>query len=141
VSGHIDQNVAPIISQESFTPRHIFSNAVRQQTDEVLHRDLIAPIINFNIIAVQIQSAISIVIDSSWEGIAWVTRHVIGQHQNNLRIGDAETLNGTVERKDIGKVAVIEPEARGGDQDGPVGSVLGGCENYEGNGEEEDCAE
>ena len=38
-------------------------------------------------------------------------------------------------------MAVIEPEARGGDQDSPVGSVFGGCENYEGNGEEEDCAE
>ena len=58
-----------------------------------------------------------------------------------MQVRDAETLNSAVEREDIGKVAVIKPEARGGDQDGLVGSVFGGCENYKSNSKEEDCAE
>ena len=49
----------------------------------------------------------------------------------------AEALDSAVEGEDIGEVAVVEPEAGGGDEDGPVGGVFGESENgKEGEGEE-----
>ena len=54
-----------------------------------------------------------------------------------MRVGNAEALYGAVERKYVGEVAVVEPEAGGGDEDGPVGGMLGGGEDgEEGYGEE-----
>ena len=51
-----------------------------------------------------------------------------------MRVRDAEALDGAVEREDVGQVSIIEPEARGRDQDGPVGGV--GGEGKGGEGEE-----
>lgn len=57
-----------------------------------------------------------------------------------MRVRDPETLDGAVEREHVGQVPVVEPEARGRDQDGPVGGVggvgEGGQEGEEGEGEE-----
>ena len=54
-----------------------------------------------------------------------------------MRVGDAEALHSAVEGKDISEVPIVEPEAGGGDKDGPVGGVLSGSEEgEEGYGEE-----
>ena len=54
-----------------------------------------------------------------------------------MRVGDAEAFYGAVEGEDVGEVAVVEPEAGCGDEDRPVGGVLGGGEEgEEGQGEE-----
>ena len=41
-----------------------------------------------------------------------------------MGVGDAETFDGAVQREDVGEVAVVEPEAGGGDEDRPVGCVF-----------------
>ena len=45
-----------------------------------------------------------------------------------MAVGDAEAFDGAVEGEDIGKVTVIEPKARCGDEYGPVRGVGCGCE-------------
>lgn len=55
-----------------------------------------------------------------------------------MAVGDPETLDGAVEGEDVGEVAVVEPEAGGGDEDRPVGGVF--CADGRGEeGSEEDC--
>jgi len=48
-----------------------------------------------------------------------------------LRVRDTETFNGAVEGEDIGEMPIIEPEARCGDEDGPIGGVVGWSEKGE----------
>ena len=59
-----------------------------------------------------------------------------GKHEDDLRVGDAETLHGPIDRQDVGEVSVVEPEAGGRDEDGPVGGV--GAEGREGEEEDEE---
>lgn len=42
-----------------------------------------------------------------------------------MRVRDPEAFDGAVEGEHVGEVPVVEPEARGGDEDGPVGGVRG----------------
>lgn len=42
-----------------------------------------------------------------------------------MAVRDAQSLDGAIDGQHIGKVAVVEPEARGADQDGPVAGVFG----------------
>lgn len=59
-----------------------------------------------------------------------------------MRVGDAQPFDGAVEREDVGEVPVVEPEAGGGDEDGPVGGVERESEEgEEGEGEGEEVGE
>ena len=135
---HVHQHITPRIAAQSLPARHILAQPVRQQPDEVLDRDLVAAVVDLDVVAVEIQRAVRVVVDGPREGVARVAGHVVRQHEDDLRVGDAESLYGAVEGEDVGEVAVVEPEAGGGDQDGPVGGVGGGGEGEEGEkGEEE----
>ena len=55
-----------------------------------------------------------------------------------MGIWDTETLDCTVERKRVGHVAIVEPEAASRDEDSPVGGVLGGIgEDWQGKSRQE----
>ena len=60
-----------------------------------------------------------------------------------MGVGDSEAFDGAVEGKGVGQVSVIEPEAGGGDQDGPVGgmSAMREREQVEAEGREEENGE
>ena len=126
--GHIHQHITPRIAPQSLPPWHILPKTIRQQTNEILHRDLVPAIIHLDVIAVEIQRAIRIVVDCTGEGVARIAGHVVRQHEDDLRVGNSKPFDGSVQREDVGKVAVVEPETRGGDQDGPVGGVQRGGE-------------
>ena len=137
---HINQHITPPIAPQPLPPWHILSQPIRQQPNKILYRDFIPAIIHLDVIAVEIERAVRVVVDGPGEGIARVARHVVRQHEDDLRVGDAEALDGAVEGEHVGEMAVVEPEARGGDQDGPVGGVGGsgeGGEEEEEEGEED----
>jgi hypothetical protein len=121
---HVDQDVAPLICHQSLAAWSVLAPAVRHEPDEVLHSDLVPSVVHLDVVAVQVKRAVSVVEDGAREGVARVAGHVVGQHKDDLRVGDAEALDGAVEREDIGKVAVVEPEARGAHEHRPVGRVL-----------------
>lgn len=52
MASHIDQNVTPVVCQQSLTPGHVLAHAIGQQPNEVLYRNLIAPIIDLNVVSV-----------------------------------------------------------------------------------------
>ena len=49
--------------------------------------------------------------DPSRAHVPSITRHVVRQHQNDVRVGDAVGLYGVVDAERVGDVPVIKPEA------------------------------
>ena len=135
VARHVDQDVGVLVRQQPLAARHLLADTVREQPDEVLDGHLVAAVVDFDIGAVEVNGAVAIGVDGAGEGVARVAGHVVGEHEDDLGVGDAEALDGAVEGEDIGEVTVVEPEARGRDEDGPVGGVF--AENGRGEGEEE----
>ena len=123
---HIHQDIAPLIRHQPLAARRILPPAIRHQPDEILHRDLVTPVVDLDVVPVQVQGAVGVVEDGAGEGVARVARHVVREHEDDLRVWDAEALDGAVEGEHVREVSVVEPEARGPHQDGPVGRVLGG---------------
>jgi hypothetical protein len=126
---HVNQDVASIIGKEALASRHLGANTISQEANEVLDSDLIATVIHLDVVAVEIDGAIGVAVDGSGEGIARVTSHIIGKHENDLGVGNTETLDSSVHGEDIGEVAVVEPEPRCADQNRPVAGMFGesGC--------------
>ena len=100
-------------SQQALAARHLLTHAVRQKSYEILDRDFVAAVVDLDVVPVQIDGAVGITVNGAREGIARVACHIIGQHEDNLRIWDPETLHGAVEGEHVGQMAVVEPEARG----------------------------
>ncbi len=135
--GHVDQQVAAAVAAEPLPARDLLREAVGQQPDEGLDGDLVAAVVDLDVVAVEVERAVGVVVDGAREGVARVAGHVVGEHEDDLRVRDAEPFDGAVEGEDVGEVPVVEPEAGGGDEDGPVGGVLGGGEEgEEGEGKE-----
>lgn len=115
VARHVHEHVAARVRAQSFAARELLREPVGEQPDEVLDRDFVAPVIDLDVVAVEIQGAVGVVVDGAGECVPRVAGHVVGEHEEDLRVRDAEAFDGAVEREDVGKVAVVEPEARGGD--------------------------
>ena len=126
VARHVDQHVAARVGAQPFPARHVFAQPVGEQPDEVLDRDLVAAVVDLDVVAVEIERAVGVVVDRAWESVAWVAGHIVGEHEDDLRVRDAQALDSAVEGEHVGEVAVVEPEAGGGDEDGPVGGVSAG---------------
>lgn len=60
MSSHVNQDVTPVICHQSLTPRPTLWPSVRQQSDEVLDCDFVAPVVDLDTTAhgiVEIQVA------------------------------------------------------------------------------------
>ncbi|KAI6759758.1 hypothetical protein HG530_010438 [Fusarium avenaceum] len=98
---------------------------LRSSSDKVLDGDLVATVVHLDVVAVEINGAIRVTVDGSGEGVAGVASHVVGKHEDDLRVGDTQTLDGSVHGEDIGEMAVVEPEPRRADENSPVAGMLG----------------
>lgn len=70
MSSHVDQDVTPVVCHQSLAPRPTLWPPVRQQSDEVLDCDFVAPVVDFDTTAhgiVEIQVARLVVEDRSRE--------------------------------------------------------------------------
>ena len=110
---HIDQYITPFVGQEPLACGHTLVPAVAQQADEVLHRDLVAAVVDLDVLAVQVHAAVGVGVDGAREGVAWVAGHVVGEHEEDLRVGNAEAFDRAVEAERVREMAIVEPEATG----------------------------
>ena len=99
---HVDQDITALICHQSLAARNTVIPAVRQQPDEVLDGDFVPAVVNFHILAVQVQGPVGVVVDSAGEGVAGVAGHVIGEHEQDLRVGDSQPFDCTVEGQRVG---------------------------------------
>lgn len=68
--------------------------------NEALDRDFISSIVHLDILSIQVELAISIGIDGTGERVAWVTRDVVGEHEDDLRVGNTKSLDCPVPSDD-----------------------------------------
>lgn len=94
-----------------------------QQPDKVLDSNLITTIVDIDRVSIEINSAIVVVVDSASKLISRIAGDIIGQHKNNIGVGDAKPLDGAIYRQCICDMAVIEPEARRAHENCPVVGV------------------
>lgn len=110
---HIHQHIATRIAPQPLAPWYILAQPICQQANEILHRHLISPVIDLDIIAIKIECAVRVIVYRAGKRVARVARHVVRQHEDDLRVGDPKPLDGAIEREHIGEMAVVEPEPRG----------------------------
>ena len=112
---HVDEYVAAGIGAETFGAGEFGGQSIGEKADEVFDCYFVAAVVDFDVVAVEIEGAVGVVVDGAGEGVAGVAGHVVREHEDDLRVWDAEAFDGTVEGEDIGEMAVVEPEAGGGD--------------------------
>ena len=139
VASHVDEDIGIFVCEKALAARHLVAHAVGEKPDEVLDCHFISTVVHLDVGAVEIDGSVGIGVYGPRERIARVAGHVIGKHEDDLGVRDAQALHCAVEGEDIGEMAVVEPEARGSHEDGPVGGVFcgGGGKEGEGDGEEE----
>jgi len=67
-----------------------------QQPNEILHRDFVAAIVDFNVLAVEVERVATIRKDASGEVVARVAGRVVAEHEDNVRVRYAETFHGSI---------------------------------------------
>ena len=70
-----------------------------EDPNKVLYRNLVATIINFNIVAIEIQMSTSIGVHASRKLVSKVTRRIIREHENNIGIWNAQSFDSSIPRK------------------------------------------
>lgn len=55
------------------------------------------------------------VVHATGKGIPSVAGHVVGQHEDDVRVWDPQAPHGVVDGEGVSNVSVVEPEARGTD--------------------------
>jgi hypothetical protein len=96
VACHVHEDVAPLVRHQSLAAWHVLAHSVCHEPDEVLDCDFVSPVVHLDVVAVQVQGSVCVVVDGAGEGVARVACHVVRQHEDNLRVGNPETLDGTV---------------------------------------------
>ena len=54
---------------------------------------LVSPIVHFDVVAVDVDMLMGVVVNGAGFDVPRVTRHVIRAHQNNVRVGNAQTFD------------------------------------------------
>lgn len=71
-----------------------------------------SPKVYLDVSLVQVELVVLAVINASGEGVSSVTRHVVREHEHDVRVRYPQAPHGVVHGEGVGDVAVVEPEAR-----------------------------
>lgn len=111
---------------------------ISEDTYEVLNSDVSTAIIYLDVVGVEVavggREGGWVEEDGAWAGVSGVTGVSICEHEDDVGVWDAVMFEGLIDGEGIGGVAVVEPVARGAEDDGVVGG-WGGC----GSGRGDDC--
>lgn len=64
---------------------------------------------DLNVFPVQVQAVVLVVEDLGRVRVAWVARHVVREHEDDVVVRDAQPFHRTVQGQRVGNVPVIEP--------------------------------
>ena len=85
---------------------------------------LVAAIVHLDVVAVQVGAMVGVAEHRRREGVPGRARDVVGEHQDDVAVGDAEPLDRAVEAQGVRDVAVVEPVSARVDQHRPVAGVI-----------------
>lgn len=66
--------------------------------------------------------------DLCWHVVPGVAGCIIGDHQYDVAVWNAQALDGAIDGQDIAAVTIVQPVARRRDQHCPVARVIGRLE-------------
>ena len=113
VSGHVHEDIGPIIGQEPFRARYrrVDPTWIRrlatsretktqgetcQETNEVLHGHFVTPVIDFDIIPVKIEALSGVGVHVSGEFVAVVASCVVCEHKDDIGVWNTEPFHGAI---------------------------------------------
>jgi hypothetical protein len=73
---------------------------------------MLLPIINFDVIPVNVNMLHSVIEHSARIGIPRVARHIVGYHKNYVTVWYAQPFHASTNTENIGHVPVVEPKPR-----------------------------
>ena len=124
VAGDVQEHVAPRVGEEPLGPRGARRVPVGEDAQEVLGRDLVPAVVDLDVIAVEVGAVVRVAEHRRRERVPRGARDVVGEHEDDVTVGDAEALDGAVERQGVGYVPVVEPVPARVDQHRPVAGVI-----------------
>jgi hypothetical protein len=68
----------------------------RQKTYKVLHGDLVSAIVDLDVVAVEVERVATVSKDAPGEMVARIAGHIVGEHEDDIRVGYAESFHGAV---------------------------------------------
>jgi hypothetical protein len=66
------------------------------QPHEALDRNFVPSIVNLDVVSVEVELPVGVCVNGTGEGVPGVAGDVVGQHEDDLRIWDAEAFNCSV---------------------------------------------
>lgn len=109
-------------------------NAAREQAQEIRHSDFIAAVVHLDVVAVKVGIFVHGRPNGAWEWVPRVARRVLGQHEDDMAVGNTEPLHGAVHPQGIRHVlrerntyAVVKPELACTHEHGPIVRVRRGA--------------
>lgn len=91
-----------------------------EEAEEVVDGDLAPAVVDLDVLVVDVEGVVIEAEDLGGEDVARIARHVVGEHQDDVVVGDPEALHNVVDGEDVGDVAVVEPERRRAHEHRPV---------------------
>lgn len=84
VAGHVDEDVTAGVGAEAFGAGEFGGEAVGEEADEAFDCYFVAAVVDFDVVAVEVEGAVGVVVDGAGEGVAWVAGHVVREHEDDL---------------------------------------------------------
>lgn len=119
----INQHIAAGIREQFLRSRCTGLRASSQQSNEILNGNLVATVVNLDVIAVNVDMLIGIIENGCRSRIPWIACHIVGNHQNYLAIWNAKSFHRSVNGQHICHMTIVEPKSRRVDQNCPIVGV------------------
>jgi hypothetical protein len=55
-----------------------------EQTQEILHRDFVPAIVNFDVLAIEVKCVAAICEHAAWEMVARIAGRIVGEHEDDV---------------------------------------------------------
>ena len=67
-----------------------------QQTQEILHRDFVPAVVNFDVLTVEVERVAAVCEHAAGEVVARIAGRIISEHKDDVRVGYTEALHGAI---------------------------------------------
>ena len=67
-----------------------------QQPQEILHRDFVSTVVDFDVLAVEIERVAAIREHAPREVVARIAGRVVGEHEDDVRVGYAQAFHSSI---------------------------------------------
>lgn len=96
VSGHVHKDIRPVVRQQAFGARDGGIHAAGEDAEKVFDSDFVPAVVDLDVGAVEVEGSAGVGVDAAGEFVAGVAGDVVGEHEDDVGVGDAEAFDGAV---------------------------------------------